>query len=75
VGQSLQQQNILIKEEEPANLQSTSKEGGKRTPNQQLGREGANRKDYTSEKEKNREERSWRGAVEPQAKFKKRSLS
>jgi hypothetical protein len=49
VGQSPQQHNILIKEEEPANLQSTSKERGKRTPNQHLGRGGVNRKDYTSE--------------------------
>jgi hypothetical protein len=51
--------------EEPANLQSTSKEGGKRIPNQQLGGEESTKKGYTSEKEN---KTGKRGAGEPQAK-------
>jgi hypothetical protein len=67
VGQSPPATNILIKEEALENLQSSSKEGGNGTPNQQLGRGEVNRKDYTSEKEnKNREERSWRASGQNQ---------
>jgi hypothetical protein len=52
--------------------------GGKRTPNQQLGRGGANRTNYTSGKgssPKKKRRKKQKRAGEPHAKFKKRAPS